>query len=75
VIICFLDDSHLDWGEMDFFSNILICSFMAKNVEYFPMYLLVICISYFETNLFNSFINWTCVILLFNILINILSNE
>jgi hypothetical protein len=49
-VVCFLYDSHSDCGE-----NVILIyiSFMAKAVEHFFMYLLVICTSS-EKGLFNS---------------------
>jgi hypothetical protein len=54
VAVWILDDSHSDWGEMKL-NIVLICvSLMARNIEHFFMYLLVICTS-FDNFLFTSF--------------------
>jgi hypothetical protein len=57
LVVCFLDDSHSDWGETD--SHAVICIiFIAKDVEHFFTGLLVICTS-FENCLIHLPISWS----------------
>jgi hypothetical protein len=43
VVVCFLDDIHSYWSEMESQWCFGLNSFIAKDVEHFFMYLLAIC--------------------------------
>lgn len=63
--ICFLDDSHCDWDELEHQSSFNLYSPMAKNGEPLFKYVLAICISSFENCLhFSPFIDWMILVLL-----------